>query len=364
MATIVAKIGSSSLTNALGVINKAAIAKLCAEVIELRKEGHDVVLVSSGAVSAGVAALGLTQRPTDMATLQALSAAGQSRLIQVYDNELGAAGYVAAQVLLTPYDFMIRRQYLHARQTVTRLLELGCVPVINENDAIANDELRFGDNDRLAALVGHLVQADLLVLLTDLAGLYTADPRTNPDATLVELVAADDPVLDVRAGGSGSNRGSGGMGSKLTAARIASWSGVRAVIAQAERANVLADAVHGRPGVGTVFAAHDRRLSARKLWIAFASASNGRITVDAGARDAICDRGRSLLSAGVVQVSGAFEEQDIVDICGPDGAVFARGMVTMSASTLEEAKGRRSGDLAAYIPAEAVHRDDLVLLPN
>jgi glutamate 5-kinase len=364
MATIVAKIGSSSLTNARGVINEAAIAKLCAEVLILRAEGHRVVLVSSGAVSAGVAALGLAQRPTDMATLQALSAAGQSRLMHVYDRELSDGGVVAAQVLLTPYDFMIRRQYLHARQTVTRLLELGCVPVINENDAIANDELRFGDNDRIAALVGHLIKADLLVLLTDLPGLFTDDPRTNPDATLVEFIAADDPVLDVRAGGTGSNRGSGGMGSKLTAARMASWSGVRAVIAEADRPGVLVDAVHGEPGVGTVFAAHDRRLPARKLWIAFASAARGLITVDDGARQAVVTAGRSLLSAGVVAVSGAFEEQDIVDIAGPDGVVFARGLVTMSADLLAEAKGRRSGDLPAHIPAEAVHRDDLVIVPS
>ena len=364
MAIIVAKIGSSSLTNDLGVINEGAIAKLCAEVIALRGEGHDVVLVSSGAVSAGVGALGMAKRPTDMATLQALSAAGQSRLMQVYDRELSAAGYVAAQVLLTPYDFMIRRQYLHARQTVTRLLELGCVPVINENDAIANDELRFGDNDRLAALVGHLVDADLLVLLTDLAGLFTADPRTNTAATLVERVAADDPVLNVRAGGTGSTRGSGGMGSKLMAARIASWSGVRAVIAHADRANVLTDAVHGTAGVGTVFEAHDRRLSARKLWIAFATASKGTILVDEGARVAIQDKGRSLLPAGVLGCSGAFEEDDIVDIAGPDGTVFARGMVTMNDTALEQAKGRRSADLAAHLPSEAVHRDDLVIVPR
>lgn len=363
MAIIVAKIGSSSLTNEAGVINEAAIAKLCAEVIGLRREGHDIVLVSSGAVSAGIGALGLAKRPTDMATLQALSAAGQSRLMQVYDRELSAAGYVAAQVLLTPYDFMIRRQYLHARQTVTRLLELGCVPVINENDAIANDELRFSDNDRLAALVGHLVDADLLVLLTDLAGLYTADPRKHVDATLVERIAADDPVLEVSAGGTGSSRGSGGMSSKLMAARIASWSGVRAVIAHADRANVLTDAAGGTAGVGTVFEAHDRRLSARKLWIAFATTSKGKIVVDDGARRAIHDQGRSLLSAGVVAMTGAFEQDDIVDIAGPDGTVFARGMVTMDATVLEQAKGRRSADLPAHIPAEAVHRDDLVLLP-
>ena len=220
---IVAKIGTSSLTDPLGVIDEAVIDTLCAQLAALRAAGHDVVLVSSGAISAGVAALGLGARPTDTLTLQALSAAGQSRLMEVYNRCLGARGVVAAQVLLVPHDFIDRNQYLHARNTMVRLLELGCIPIVNENDAIASDEIRYGDNDRIAALVAHSLGADLLVLLTDIDGLYTADPRTDPTATLVARVAADDPLLSVSAGSTGSNRGSGGMASKLSAARMASW---------------------------------------------------------------------------------------------------------------------------------------------
>ena len=182
---------------------------------------------------------------------------------------------VAAQVLMVPHDFVNRRQYLHARQTLVRLLELGCVPIVNENDAVANDEIRFGDNDRIAALVAHLVSADVLVLLTDTDGLFTADPRRDAGATLIAQVPADDPILGVVAGGTGSARGSGGMASKLAAARIASWSGVQAVIARADRPDVVAEAVAGVEGIGTTFAANERRLPARKLWIAFASATAG-----------------------------------------------------------------------------------------
>jgi glutamate 5-kinase len=361
--TVVVKIGSSSLTDERGVIDVAAVVKLCDEVVGLRAAGHRVLVVTSGAVAAGVAAMGLAQRPSDMPTLQALSAVGQSRLMQVYTDTLARHGAVGAQVLVVPQDFFVRRQYLHARQTLGRLLELGCVPIVNENDAIAVDELRFGDNDRIAALVAHLVSADTLVLLTDTPGLYTADPRTDADARLIEEVRADDPVLDVSAGGSGSNRGSGGMASKLAAARIASWSGVETVIARAARDRVLADAVAGRLGVGTVFRAHDRRLSARKLWLGFASASAGCLVVDDGARRALIERGTSLLPAGVCRVDGDFDEGDVVDIAGPDGRVFARGMVTASAEELRASAGRRSGERPAGVDAEAVHRDDLVLLP-
>jgi glutamate 5-kinase len=258
----------------------------------------------------------------------------------------------------------VRRQYLHARQTLTRLLELGCVPVVNENDAVAVDELRFGDNDRIAALVAHLVAADTLVLLTDTPGLYTADPRTDPGARLIEEVRADDEVLEIGGGRPGSSRGSGGMASKLAAARMASWSGVEAVIAHAGRPDVLADAVAGRLGVGTVFRAHDRRLSARKLWLGFASASAGCVVVDDGARRALLERGTSLLPAGVRDVTGDFDEGDAVDIAGPDGRVFARGLAAADADALRAAAGRRSSELPAGVPHEAVHRDDLVLLPG
>ncbi|MGA1521352.1 MAG: glutamate 5-kinase, partial [Ilumatobacteraceae bacterium] len=266
---VVAKIGTSSITTESGSVDRDAIVALCADVARLRGGGHDVVVVSSGAVAAGVPAVGLASRPSDMETLQAVSAVGQARLMQVYNEVLEGHGLVGAQVLLDPHDFVDRTQYLHARQTLGRLLELGCVPIVNENDAIASTELRYGDNDRLAALLAHNLSADVLVLLTDLDGLHTADPRTDVAASLVTRVAADDPLLAIAASSGGSGRGSGGMASKLSAARIASWSGVRTVIARASRDGVLVDAVAG-DAVGTTFDAHDRRLPARKLWIAFA----------------------------------------------------------------------------------------------
>jgi glutamate 5-kinase len=365
MKTVVAKIGSSSLTDAHGVIDLSAVVKLCKEVVELRAAGHRVLIVTSGAVSAGVAALGLADRPSDLPTLQALSAAGQTRLVQVYSDTLSHYGVVGAQVLLAAPNFVERHQYLHARQTLTRLLDLGCVPVINENDAVSPDEIRYGDNDRIAALVSHLVAADVLVLLTDTPGLFTADPRTSPSATLIEEVSADDPVLAAAAvGGTGSAQGSGGMTSKLQAARIASWSGVQAVIARAGRPGVLADAVDGVLGVGTIFRANNRRLPARKLWIAFATGTQGVVIVDDGARRALVERGTSLLPAGIREVLGVFDEGDAVEISGPDGEVFARGMVAVDSNTLRASAGRRSSDLPPDVPNEAIHRDDLVVLPR
>ena len=265
---VVLKIGTSSITTQEGNINSSAVSALCDEVAILRKLNHEVLIVTSGAVAGGVAALKLGRRPTDMPTLQALAAAGQSRLMQEYNVQLDRHELVGAQVLLVPNDFIDRHQYLHARQTLVRLLELGCVPVINENDAIASDEIRFGDNDRIAALVAHSVSADVLILLTDLKGLYTADPNIDPKATFIETVKADDELLSVRAGSSANTRGSGGMASKLAAARIASWSGVRTVIASAQRQNVVVDALNSVSGAGTQFLPRERELSARKLWIA------------------------------------------------------------------------------------------------
>src|SRR5512132_39338 len=258
---VVAKVGTSSITTGSGEIDEGAIAKFCTGVAALRAAGHRVVMVTSGAIAAGLPALGLSaSRPRDAVTLQAASAVGQSRLMRVYDAALAADGLIGGQVLLAPLDFMVRQQYLHARSTLTRLLELGVVPVVNENDAIADDEIRFGDNDRMAALVAHLISADLLVLLTDQPGLLTGDPRFDAEASLIEEIVEIDHTLERMAGGVGSDRGSGGMASKLAAAKIAAWSGVRAVIAQADRDDVLAEAVAGRPGVGTVVVPRRRRL--------------------------------------------------------------------------------------------------------
>jgi glutamate 5-kinase len=280
-----------------------------------------------------------------------------------YTRELAGHGLVAGQVLLAPLDFIHRAQYLHARQTLQVLLELGVVPVVNENDAIADDEIRFGDNDRLAALVSHLLTADHLVLLTDQAGLLSDDPRRNTGASLIEEIVEVDQSLERLAGGAGTVRGSGGMASKLAAAKIAAWSGVKAVIAAAGRPGVLADAIAGAPGVGTVFVPRETRLPARKLWIAFAVAAQGRVTVDEGARTALVERGVSLLPAGVIGVAGDFDGDDAVELCGPDGRVFAKGLSRHSAASVRHLAGRRSRDLPPGTVPEVVHRDDMVILP-
>lgn len=360
---VVAKIGTSSVTTPEDGVDAAAVGKLCGEVASEWRVGNKVVVVTSGAVSTGVAAMGLRGgRPSDARTLQALSSVGQHRLMRAYDDSLRAYGLLSGQVLLAPLDFSIRSQYLHARETLTRLLELGVVPIVNENDAVADDEIRYGDNDRLAALVANLVRADVLVLLTDIEGLFDADPRLVPGASLIEEVAATDEALGVAAGGPGSEGGSGGMASKLAAARMAAWSGIRTVIASAARPGVLAGAIAGTSGVGTLVAAKERRLSARRLWIAFALRPAGRIVVDAGARLALVEREASLLAAGVTGVHGSFAADDAVEIAGPDGAVIAKGLARVPASRSTEWVGRRSGELASDLPVEVVHRDDLVVL--
>ncbi|MEZ5266054.1 MAG: glutamate 5-kinase [Acidimicrobiales bacterium] len=359
---IVVKIGTSSLTDAAGRIDLDAVVKLCAEVAKARGEGHQVIAVSSGGGGGhGRPRPGRTAR--DGRTLQALSAVGQSRLMQTYNDVLAPWGLVAGQVLISPLDFFERAQYVHARATLQRLLELGVVPIINENDALADAEIRFGDNDRIAALVAHLVNADLLVLLTDTPGLFTADPRLDASASLIEEIRQVDAELEALAGGAGSARGSGGMASKLAAAKIAAWSGVRAVIAAAGRENVLADAVAGATGVGTVVLPHERRLSAKKLWIAFAVAAEGAVVVDGGARRALMDRAVSLLPVGVVEVRGQFHRGDAVELMTADGEVFAKGLVRVSSRNLERMKGLRTEELAQGDPVEIIHRDELVLVP-
>ena len=337
------------------------VTSVADQLASARASGHEVLLVTSGAVASGVAGLGLAERPSDILSLQALSAVGQPQLMAAYNAALERHGLTAAQLLLVHHDFVDRQQYLHARSTVDRLLELGCVPIVNENDAIANAEIRYGDNDHLAALLSHLVNADMLILLTDTAGLYTADPRTNPGATIVTEVAADDPLLAVETSGAGTDRGSGGMSSKLAAARIASWSGVQAVIAAAANPGAVGAAIAGED-VGTRFLARDRQLSARKLWIAFAAEVQGVVVVDDGAGRAIVDRGTSLLPAGVTDVEGSFDAGAVVEVRGADGSAVARGLSAMSSSMIAQSKGRRTSELADLDIVEVVHRDDLVVL--
>jgi len=358
---VVVKVGSSSLTNTEGHIRTEVIQAVAAQLAHARAAGHEVLLVTSGAVASGVAGLGMTQRPTDVLSLQALSAVGQPQLMAEYNKALAEHGLVAAQVLLVPHDFVDRQQYLHARNTLNKLLEFGCIPIVNENDAIANNEIRYGDNDHLAALLSHLVRADMLVLLTDTAGLFTADPRTNPDATVVSVVQADDPLLSVTTSGAGTNRGSGGMSSKLAAARIASWSGVTAVISAASHDGAVMAAISGNH-VGTCFLPHDRHLSARRLWIAFAAEVEGSVTVDNGAREAIVMRGTSLLPAGVTSVRGVFDTGATIEVFDENGALIARGMTAMSSALVNSAAGKRTDELTDLAVVEVLHRDDLVVL--
>ena len=358
----VVKIGTSSITNARGELDDTALLKLCTDLAAARAVGDRVVLVMSGAIAAGMPALGFHERPTDIGTLQALAAVGQPRLVERMNAMLSAHGIVAGQVLLTPYDFAHRSQYLHARETVQHLLDLGVLPIVNENDTVADDEIRYGDNDRLAALVSHLLHADALVLLTDTAGLYTADPRLDEGASLIEEIVEVDDALEAAAGGAGTSRGSGGMASKLVAAKIAAWSGVRAVIAAASAPNVVTDALSG-VSVGTAFAPRAHRLPARKLWIAFAQGAVGRVIVDDGARDALVSGNKSLLAAGVRGVEGDFEADAPVEIVGEDGKPFAKGLSRYSSRQLRTVAGRRTSDLPEGLPHEAVHRDDLVVLP-
>ena len=332
MAVAVVKVGTSSVTSASGEIAESSLAKLCQQLARVRADGHKVVLVCSGAIAAGMPLLGLTERPSDIGTLQALAAVGQPRLMERLSALLAAEGLIAGQVLLTPYDFGHREQYLHARETLGRLLDLGVIPIVNENDTVADDEIRYGDNDRLAALVSHLVDANVLVLLTDTDGLYT-------------------------------KRGSGGMASKLAAEKMASWSGVRVVIAASDAPEVVMGAIEEK-SVGTVIQPRTEKLSSRKLWIAFGRASAGRIVVDAGARTAILKSGKSLLPAGVIRVEGDFENDDAVEVVAEDGVVFAKGLVRYSSLDLISAAGSRSEQLPDGSPIAVIHRDDLVMLAS
>ena len=354
--TVVVKVGSSSVT-------PETVTRLGSEIAAARADGHSVVVVTSGAIAAGWSALGRGERrPSDPAVLQAVSAVGQHRLMRMWQDALDPHEILAGQVLLAPLDFVHRTQYLHARGTLDHLTELGVVPVVNENDAVADEEIRFGDNDRLAALVSHLVRAQLLILLTDAPGLLTADPRHFAEASLIEEVVEIDHRLEQIAGGPGSALGSGGMASKVAAAKIATWSGVETVIADAGRPGVVAAALAGTPGVGTVFRARESRLSARKLWIAFALGSSGCLTVDAGAQRALSSGGRSLLPAGVTATRGSYGPDDAVEIAGPDGKVFAKGLVRVPAERSAHWLGRRSEQLPEDLSPVVVHCDDLVLV--
>ncbi len=329
--TVVVKVGSSSLTTSAGGLDRNRLDRLVDALAARQSAGSHVVLVSSGAIAAGLAPLGLTRRPRDLATQQAAAAVGQQLLAQQYAGSFARFGLTVGQVLLTSDDVVRRAHYRNAQRTLSKLLNFGVVPVVNENDTVATHEIRFGDNDRLAALVAHLVGADALVLLSDVDALYTGDPRLASSVRVPE-VADTAALVGVEIADSGSDVGTGGMGSKLAAARTATGAGIPVLLASAADA-VAALAVDG-PTVGTAFAAAPRRTTSRLFWLRHAATSAGSITLDAGAVAAITQRRKSLLPAGITGYSGDFESGDVVDLRGPDDRVVARGFVGHDAAEL------------------------------
>jgi len=361
---IVVKVGSSSLTRRGGGIDTAAIDRLADCLSSRQARGHQVVLVSSGSIATGFPVLGLQRRPRDLATQQAAASIGQGMLIAQYSGAFARHGIVVGQVLLTADDVIRRSHYRNAQRTLFRLLELGVVPIVNENDTVATDEIRVGDNDRLAALVAHLVQAEALVLLSDVDGLYDGPPD-RPGARLIPCVESADDLREVRIGGTGSaGVGLGGMATKVEAAAIATSAGIPVLLASAAQAETALSQAE----VGTVFRPTGQRQSTRLLWLAHATQPAGRLRLDAGAVQAVVHRRTSLLAAGVTAVEGSFTAGDPVDLLDEKGHAIARGLVNFDSSELPGLLGRSTRDLARELgPAyerEVVHRDDLVILPG
>ena len=365
--TIVVKVGTSSLTQpATGQLAISTIAKLVETLTQLRAAGNRVVLVTSGAVGIGCARLGLRSRPQTMALKQAVAAVGQGRLMRIYDDFFTSLQQPIAQVLLSRRDFIQRSCYVNAFATFQELLQLGVIPVVNENDTVAVEELKFGDNDTLSALVASLIEADWLFLLTDVDRLYSADPRAVPDAQPITLVSRIEELaeLQVQTGESGSQWGTGGMVTKIAAARIATSAGVRTVITEGRHPESIEKILQGEP-LGTQFEPQPRTDNARKRWIAHSLVPVGKLYLDNGAVAAIAKSGKSLLAAGITSIEGDFRSSDAVQLCDSSGLEIARGLVNYSSTELKQIRGRQSDEIPSilgYSGAETVvHRDNLVL---
>ncbi len=361
---VVVKIGSSLLTNAGSGLDRDAIADWVRQIAQLRRQGIEVLVVSSGAIAEGMKRLGWAKRPHAVNELQAAAAVGQMGLVQMWESCFAEQGMHTAQVLLTHEDLGDRRRYLNARTTLRSLVALGVVPIINENDTVVVDEIRFGDNDTLGALVTNLIEADALVILTDQKGLFTADPRKVPDAKLVDRATAGDPALESMAGGAGSHLGSGGMLTKVLAAKRAARSGAHTAIAWGREPEALSRLFSGQ-AVGTLLVAETAPVAAKKQWLADHLKPSGRIVLDPGAVNALAS-GKSLLAIGATGVDGAFERGEVVSVCGPDGREIARGLVNYGAAETARILRKPSAEIEAILgyvaEPELIHRDNLVIL--
>ena len=362
---IVIKVGSSLVTAEGRGLDHAALSRWAEQIAALAAQGREVVLVSSGAIAEGIARLGWRKRPKAVNELQAAAAVGQMGLVQAYESIFRTHGLHAAQVLLTHEDLADRTRYLNARTTLRTLLELRVVPIINENDTVATDEIRLGDNDTLGALVTNLIEADCLIILTDQPGLYTADPRKHPEATLVMDAHAGDPELERMAGGAGSSVGTGGMLTKILAAKRAARSGAHTVICSGREERVLLRLAAGE-AIGSQLVARQAPLAARRQWLADHLQLRGGVVLDAGAVRALREEGKSLLPVGVKGVTGEFERGEVVAVVDPSGREVARGLTNYSASEARRIAGKSSSAIEAELgymdEPELIHRDNLVVL--
>ena len=354
---VVMKAGSSSLVQRSGELDLEALARTADLVAGMWALGYPTLLVSSGAVAAGLPALGLDRRPKDVPGLQVAAAVGQGRLMERYSALFAERGLVVGQVLLTKDLLANRLQYLHAREALERMLSLGVVPIVNENDTVVVDRHRLGDNDRLAAIVSHLVSAGILVILTDTGGIYSADPKTVADAELLTAVRPTDSALDVVVAGDPGPFGSGGAATKVAAARMAAWSGIPTVIADARESDVARPS-RGRRGGWDLGDSPHHPAPARKLWIAFGQPTEGKVMIDPGATRALLDDGKSLLAVGVSSVEGDFDVEAAVEVLDHDGRVIGKGLTTMTADQTRRSIGRHSSEVGGVV----IHRDDFVLL--
>jgi glutamate 5-kinase len=362
---LVLKVGSRLVASKGSGLNTERIDQLASELATLKAQGREIVMVSSGAIVCGIEKLGLPEYPKSLPHKQAAAAVGQSRLMWAYEKAFEKVDQKVAQVLLTREDLANRARFLNSRHTLTALLEYGVVPIINENDTVAVDEIRFGDNDSLAGMVAHLVDADLLVILSDVEGLYTEDPRHNPNATLIPVVTEVTAEIERRAGGTTSFEGTGGMHTKVLAAKKAATYGIATAIVSGERTGPLAALFHGHP-VGTLFLPKSQKLTSRKHWIGYTVKAKGRLTLDDGAVEALTRKGKSLLPSGITAVHGDFESGDAVACVDNSGREFAKGLANYSSEAIGKIKGLKTSEIQKTLGYkdydEVIHRDNLVIL--